>query len=86
VQRVGAAVATALLSDLIDRGLDVGQDVLCLLTAPRAITNALRDVLGRDAGGESKRVTEAVDRQGAVGVGAAERDALAADGDHAAAR
>ncbi|MDX6681557.1 MAG: putative transposase [Solirubrobacteraceae bacterium] len=30
-----AAVATALLSDLVDRGLDVGQSVLCVLDGAR---------------------------------------------------
>jgi putative transposase len=41
-----AAVATALLSDLVDRGLDVGQGVLCVLDGAKALRKAVRDVLG----------------------------------------
>ena len=43
-----AAVATALLSDLVDRGLDVGQGVLCVLDGAKALSKAVRDVLGAD--------------------------------------
>ncbi len=43
-----AAVATALLSDLVDRGLDVGQGVLCVLDGAKALRKAVRDVLGTD--------------------------------------
>jgi len=43
-----AAVATALLADLIDRGLDVGQGVLCVLDGAKALRKAVRDVLGHD--------------------------------------
>jgi transposase-like protein len=43
-----AAVATALLSDLVDRGLDVGQGVLCVLDGAKALRKAVRDVLGHD--------------------------------------
>jgi putative transposase len=41
-----AAVATALLSDLVDRGLDVEQGVLCVLDGSKALRKAVRDVLG----------------------------------------
>jgi transposase-like protein len=41
-----AAVATALLSDLVDRGLDVDQGVLCVLDGAKALRKAVRDVLG----------------------------------------
>lgn len=43
-----AAVATALLADLVDRGLDVGQGVLCVLDGAKALRKAVRDVLGTD--------------------------------------
>jgi putative transposase len=41
-----AAVATALLSDLVDRGLDSGQGVLCVLDGSEALRKAMRNVLG----------------------------------------
>jgi len=41
-----AAVATALLADLVDRGLDVEQGVLCILDGAKALRKAVRDVLG----------------------------------------
>jgi putative transposase len=41
-----AAVATALLADLFDRGLDVGQGVLCVLDGAKALRKGVRDVLG----------------------------------------
>jgi transposase-like protein len=41
-----AAVATALLADLVDRGLDVGQGVVCVLDGAKALRKAVRDVLG----------------------------------------
>lgn len=41
-----AAVATALLADLVDRGLDVEQGVLCVLDGGKALRKAARDVLG----------------------------------------
>ena len=41
-----AAVATALLADLVDRGLDVEQGVLCVLDGGKALRKAVRDVLG----------------------------------------
>ena len=41
-----AAVATALLSDLVDRGLDLEQGVLCVLDGAKALRKAVRDVLG----------------------------------------
>ena len=41
-----SAVATALLSDLVDRGLDVEQGVLCVLDGAKALRKAVRDVLG----------------------------------------
>ena len=43
-----AAVATALLSDLVDRGLDVEQGVLCVLDGAKALRKAVRYVLGVD--------------------------------------
>ena len=43
-----AAVATALLSDLVERGLDVEQGVLCVLDGAKALRKAVRDVLGVD--------------------------------------
>ena len=43
-----AAVATALLSDLVDRGLDTEQGVLCVLDGAKALGKAVRDVLGVD--------------------------------------
>jgi transposase-like protein len=42
-----AAVATALLSDLIERGLDASQGVLCVLDGSKALRKAVRDVLGQ---------------------------------------
>jgi len=44
-----AAVATALLSDLVERGLDTGQGVLCVLDGSKALRKAVRDVLGEHA-------------------------------------
>jgi transposase-like protein len=41
-----AAVATALLADLVARGLDVEQGVLCVLDGSKALRRAVRDVLG----------------------------------------
>jgi putative transposase len=41
-----AAVATALLSDLVDRGLDIEQGVLVVLDGAKALRKAVRDVLG----------------------------------------
>jgi transposase-like protein len=41
-----AAVATALLADLVERGLDVEQGVLCVLDGGKALRKAVRDVLG----------------------------------------
>jgi hypothetical protein len=43
-----AAVATALLADLVDRGLDVGRSVLCVLDGAKVLRKAVRDVLGTD--------------------------------------
>ncbi len=43
-----AAVATALLSDLVERGLDVEQGVLCVLDGAKALRKAVRNVLGVD--------------------------------------
>lgn len=39
-------MATALLSDLVERGLDVEQGVLCVLDGAKALRKAIRDVLG----------------------------------------
>jgi transposase-like protein len=41
-----AAVATSLLTDLVARGLDVEQGVLCVLDGSKALRKAVRDVLG----------------------------------------
>jgi transposase-like protein len=41
-----ATVATALLSDLVERGLDVTQGVLVVLDGSKALRKAVRDVLG----------------------------------------
>ena len=41
-----AAVASALLADLCDRGLDTSQGVLCVLDGAKALRKAVRDVLG----------------------------------------
>jgi putative transposase len=41
-----ATVATSLLADLVDRGLDVTQGVLCVLDGSKALRKAVRDVLG----------------------------------------
>jgi len=41
-----AAVATALLADLVDRGLDVEQGVLAVLDGAKALRKAVNDVLG----------------------------------------
>ena len=44
-----ATVATALLSDLVERGLDTSQGVLCVLDGSKALRRAVRDVLGERA-------------------------------------
>ncbi len=44
-----AAVATALLSDLVERGLDTTQGVLCVLDGSKALRKAMRDVFGERA-------------------------------------
>ncbi len=41
-----ATVATTLLSNLVERGLDVEQGVLCVIDGARALRKAIRDVLG----------------------------------------
>ncbi|MEO9191123.1 MAG: transposase, partial [Acetobacteraceae bacterium] len=41
-----ATVATALLADLVDRGLDVEQGVLAVLDGVKALRKAVNDVLG----------------------------------------
>lgn len=41
-----AAVATALLADLVDRGLDTAQGVLCVIDGSKALRRAIREVLG----------------------------------------
>jgi putative transposase len=41
-----ATVATALLADLVDRGLDTSQGVLVVLDGSKALRKAVRDVLG----------------------------------------
>jgi putative transposase len=44
-----ATVATALLSDLVQRGLDTTQGVLCVLDGSKALRKAVRDVFGERA-------------------------------------
>jgi len=44
-----STVATALLSDLIERGLDTTQGVLCVIDGSKALRKAIRDVLGEHA-------------------------------------
>ena len=41
-----ATVATALLSDLVERGLDAEQGVLCVIDGAKALRKAVRDVFG----------------------------------------
>jgi transposase-like protein len=41
-----ATVATALLADLVDRGLDTTQGVLCVIDGSKALRRAIRDVFG----------------------------------------
>ena len=41
-----ATVATALLADLAERGLDTAQGVLCVIDGAKALRRAIRDVLG----------------------------------------
>jgi transposase-like protein len=43
-----ATVATTLLSNLVERGLDVDQGVLCVIDGAKALRKAIRDVLGTD--------------------------------------
>ncbi len=44
-----ATVATTLLANLVERGLDVEQGVLVVLDGAKALRKAVRDVLGADA-------------------------------------
>ena len=41
-----STVATTLLANLVERGLDAGQGVLCVLDGAKALRKAVRDVLG----------------------------------------
>jgi transposase-like protein len=41
-----ATIATALLADLVDRGLDTTQGVLCVIDGSKALRKAIRDVFG----------------------------------------
>jgi putative transposase len=41
-----AAVATALIADLVERGLDISQGLLCVLDGAKALRKAVRSVLG----------------------------------------
>ena len=45
-----ATVATALLSDLVERGLDVEQGMLFVIDGSKALRKAIRRVFGRRAG------------------------------------
>jgi putative transposase len=44
-----STVATALLADLIERGLDTTQGALCVIDGSKALRKAIRDVLGAHA-------------------------------------
>ena len=44
-----ATVATALLSDLVERGLDPEQGILFVIDGSKALRKAIRDVFGQDA-------------------------------------
>jgi putative transposase len=44
-----ATAATAFLADLIARGLDTTQGVLCVIDGSTALRTAIRDVLGEHA-------------------------------------
>jgi transposase-like protein len=41
-----STVATTLLANLVERGLDAGQGVLCVIDGAKALRKAIRDVLG----------------------------------------
>ena len=43
-----ATVATTLLANLVERGLDVAQGVLCMIDGAKALRKAVRDVFGAD--------------------------------------
>ncbi|MCP9492016.1 MAG: transposase, partial [Solirubrobacteraceae bacterium MAG38_C4-C5] len=43
-----ATVTTAVLTNLVERGLDTSQGVLCVLDGAKALRKAVRDVLGTD--------------------------------------
>jgi len=44
-----STVATALLADLVERGLDMAQGVLCVIDGSKALRKAIRDVFGEHA-------------------------------------
>jgi len=49
IDRENSTVATALLSDLVERGLDTTQGALCVIDGSKALRKAIRDVLGEHA-------------------------------------
>ena len=57
-----AAVATALLADLVDRGLDIEQGVLVVLDGTKALRKAVRDVLGERHAGAALRAPQGAKR------------------------
>ena len=59
-----ATVATALLPDLVGRGLDVEQGVLCVLDGAKALGKAVRDVLGVHRRFIAVSVTSLIQRRG----------------------
>jgi putative transposase len=86
-----AAVATALLADLVDRGLDVEQGVLVVLDGGKALRKAVNDVLGvhtpvqRCVRHKERNVVDLLPERDRDRVKAQLRSAWALD-DHAAAR
>jgi putative transposase len=86
-----AAVATALLADLFDRGLDVEQGVLVVLDGGKALRKAVNDVLGvhtpvqRCVRHKERNVVDLLPERDRDRVKARLRSAWALD-DHAAAR
>jgi transposase-like protein len=86
-----AAVATALLADLVDRGLDVEQGVLVVLDGGKALRKAVNDVLGvhtpvqRCTRHKERNIVDLLPERDRDRVKARLRGAWALD-DHAAAR
>ncbi len=55
-------MATALLADLVARGLDTTQGVLCVLDGSKALRKAVRDVLGERAPVERSHPSQGAQR------------------------